>query len=48
VNDRPYVASSYLSVALGRLFGTAMSGRSKERQDVADQAVPLEARLGDG
>jgi SAM-dependent methyltransferase len=45
VNDRPYVASSYLSVALGRLFGTAMSGRSKERQDVADQAVPLEARL---
>jgi 3' terminal RNA ribose 2'-O-methyltransferase Hen1 len=45
VNDRPYVASSFLSVALGRLFGTAMSGRSKERQDVADQAIPLEARL---
>jgi 3' terminal RNA ribose 2'-O-methyltransferase Hen1 len=45
VNDRPYVASSYLSVALGRLFGTAMSGRSKERQDVADQAIPLEVRL---
>jgi 3' terminal RNA ribose 2'-O-methyltransferase Hen1 len=43
VNDRPYVASSYLSVALGRLFGTAMSGRSKERQDVADQAIPVEA-----
>ena len=43
VNDRPYVASSYLSVALGRLFGTAMSGRSKERQHVADQAIPLEA-----
>lgn len=45
VNDRPYVASSFLSVALGRLFGTAMSGRSKERQDVADQAIPLEAWL---
>jgi 3' terminal RNA ribose 2'-O-methyltransferase Hen1 len=45
VNDRPYAASSYLSVALGRLFGTAMSGRSKERQDVADRAIPLEARL---
>jgi 3' terminal RNA ribose 2'-O-methyltransferase Hen1 len=45
VNDRPYAASSYLSVALGRLFGTAMSGRSKERQDVADQAIPLEAWL---
>jgi 3' terminal RNA ribose 2'-O-methyltransferase Hen1 len=45
VNDRPYVTSSYLSVALGRLFGTAMTGRSKERQDVADQAIPLEASL---
>ncbi len=45
VNDRPYVASSYLSVALGRLFGTAMSGRSKERQDLADQVIPLEASL---
>jgi 3' terminal RNA ribose 2'-O-methyltransferase Hen1 len=45
VNDRPYVASSFLSVALGRLFGTAMTGRSKERQDLADQAIPLEAFL---
>src|SRR5262245_56956067 len=26
VNDRPYAASSLLSVALGRVFGTAMSG----------------------
>ena len=29
VNDRPYVLSSFLSVAMGRAFGTAMSGRSK-------------------
>ncbi len=45
VNDRPYVASSFLSVAIGRLFGTAMTGRSKERQELADRAIPLEARL---
>jgi 2-polyprenyl-3-methyl-5-hydroxy-6-metoxy-1,4-benzoquinol methylase len=45
VNDRPYVASSFLSVALGRLFGTAMSGRSKERQELADRSIPLEASL---
>jgi 3' terminal RNA ribose 2'-O-methyltransferase Hen1 len=45
VNDRPYAASSFLSVALGRLFGTAMSGRSKERQELADQPIPLEASL---
>lgn len=28
VNDRPYAAYSFLSVALGRLFSTALSGRS--------------------
>ena len=45
VNDRPYVASSFLSVALGRLFGTALTGRSKERQELADLPIPLEAAL---
>src|SRR5258708_7058869 len=45
VNDRPYASSSFLSVALGRLFGTAMTGRSKERQEAADRAIPLEASL---
>src|ERR1700689_3118731 len=45
VNDRPYVLSSFLSVAMGRAFGTAMSGRSKGRQELADHAIPLTARL---
>ena len=45
VNDRPYAASSLLSVALGRLLGTAMSGRSKQRQELADSAIPLEVSL---
>src|ERR1043165_3902980 len=36
VNDRPYVSSSFLSVALSRVFGTAMGGRSKERQELAN------------
>jgi hypothetical protein len=26
VNDRPYAASSFLSVAIARVFGTALSG----------------------
>jgi 3' terminal RNA ribose 2'-O-methyltransferase Hen1 len=43
VNDRPYAASSFLSVALAKLFSTAMSGRSKERPELAEQAIPLEA-----
>ena len=42
VNDRPYVLSSFLSVALGRAFGTALTGRSKGRQAVAGQ--PRQAR----
>lgn len=45
VNDRPYVASSFLSVALARIFATAMAGTSKERPDLAARDIPLEARL---
>jgi 3' terminal RNA ribose 2'-O-methyltransferase Hen1 len=45
VNDRPYVASSFLSVAISSVFASAMAGRSKERPDLADAAIPLEARI---
>src|SRR6266478_9139308 len=45
VNDRPYVLSSFLSVAMGRALGTAMTGRSKRRQELADQVIPFIASL---
>jgi 3' terminal RNA ribose 2'-O-methyltransferase Hen1 len=45
VNDRPYVASSYLSSTLVEFFSTAMSGRSKERPDLAATAIPLEFQI---
>jgi 3' terminal RNA ribose 2'-O-methyltransferase Hen1 len=45
VNDRPYVASSLLSVAIGQVFGTALLGRSKERTALAETPIPLELRL---
>lgn len=45
VNDRPYVASSFLSVAIGELFGTALSGRCKERPELAEQALPFEVHI---
>jgi 3' terminal RNA ribose 2'-O-methyltransferase Hen1 len=45
VNDRPYVASSFLSVAISEVFGTAMTGRSKDRPELAASAIPLEATL---
>jgi len=45
VNDRPYAVNSFMSVALGRLFATAMGGTSKERQDLANTSIPFIARL---
>jgi 3' terminal RNA ribose 2'-O-methyltransferase Hen1 len=45
VNDRPYAASSFLSVALTRMFRSAIAGTSKERPDLVDRAIPLEATI---
>jgi 3' terminal RNA ribose 2'-O-methyltransferase Hen1 len=42
VNDRPYAASSMLAVALGKVFGTAMSGRCDPRPALAASPLPLE------
>jgi 3' terminal RNA ribose 2'-O-methyltransferase Hen1 len=42
VNDRPYVASSYLTVAMGRVFGTALAGNCQKRPDLVDTILPLE------
>jgi len=43
VNDRPYAASSFLSVALGRALRTATAGTSRERPELAVSTIPLEA-----
>src|SRR5919201_4830730 len=45
VNDRPYVASSFLSVAISRVYNTALGGRSKERPELVEQPLPLGARI---
>jgi 3' terminal RNA ribose 2'-O-methyltransferase Hen1 len=45
VNDRPYVASSYLAVALGQVFGTALTGRSRERPELAARPLALEIHV---
>jgi hypothetical protein len=45
VNDRPYVASSLLSVVLTRWFGSALGGRCERKPDLPEHALPLEARL---
>lgn len=45
VNDRPYVASSFLSVAIAQVFGSALGGRSKDRPELVDQPLPFEVSL---
>jgi 3' terminal RNA ribose 2'-O-methyltransferase Hen1 len=46
VNDRPYVASSFMTVAIAKVFGTALAGRAEDaRQELVDRPLPLEAHL---
>ena len=42
VNDRPYAASSFLSVAMARTLRDAMAGRAPEREALAEAAIPIE------
>ena len=45
VNDRPYVASSLMSVAISRVLGTAIAGTCTSKPELAEKRLPLEARI---
>jgi 3' terminal RNA ribose 2'-O-methyltransferase Hen1 len=45
VNDRPYVASSFLSVAMAEVFRTALQGRCDLHPDLAATTLPFSATL---
>src|SRR5271157_6615078 len=45
VNDRPYAVSSFMSVAISQVFGSALQGRCKDRPELAATSLSLEARL---
>jgi 3' terminal RNA ribose 2'-O-methyltransferase Hen1 len=45
VNDRPYAASSLLSVAIADVFRSALAGRSTERPALPGEVLPLEATV---
>ncbi|MEP6924800.1 MAG: 3' terminal RNA ribose 2'-O-methyltransferase Hen1, partial [Pyrinomonadaceae bacterium] len=45
VNDRSFVASSFLSVAIGQIYRSAMTGKSESHAALAQTAIPLEARV---
>ncbi|MDE7364686.1 MAG: 3' terminal RNA ribose 2'-O-methyltransferase Hen1, partial [Ruminococcus sp.] len=43
VNDRPYASTSFMSTAISRVFGTAMTGRCDKKQELADTPLKLTA-----
>ena len=45
VNDRPYAASSFRSVAIADVFGSALAGQSKDRPELVEQPIPLSVSL---
>jgi 3' terminal RNA ribose 2'-O-methyltransferase Hen1 len=45
VDDRPWAASPLLSLAIARVFGSALAGRSRQRPALARSPLPLEATV---
>jgi 3' terminal RNA ribose 2'-O-methyltransferase Hen1 len=45
VNDRPYVASSLMGVALSKAFSSAMNGKCKDKPALVDMKLPFEVSI---
>jgi len=45
VNDRPYVSSSFMSTAISKVYGTAMTGRADAHQALSDAPLDLTAEI---
>ena len=45
VSDRPYAASSFLSVAIAKTLRNALGGTSKERPELSEQEIALTATV---
>lgn len=45
VNDRPYVSSSFMSTAIAKAFSSALNGNCKDKPELVDVALPLEAQI---
>ncbi len=45
INDRPYVASSFLSVAISHIFSSALSGKCNDKPELVSQQIPLEVKI---
>lgn len=45
VNDRPYVASSFLSGAIAKAFSSALNGRCKDKPEMVNVPLELEVNI---
>jgi 3' terminal RNA ribose 2'-O-methyltransferase Hen1 len=45
INDRPYVASSFLSVAIAKVLSSALKGECDEVPGLAETAMPFRVRI---
>lgn len=45
VNDRPYVASSFASSALVKVFSSALNGNCKDKPELVQQKIPFEVQI---
>lgn len=45
VNDRPYVASSFMSVAIAKAFSTAMGGTCRDKPELVEVAMPFDVTI---
>ena len=41
VNDRPYVASSFMSVAIAKAFSSVLNGKCKDKPELVEVPLPL-------
>ena len=45
VNDRPYAVSSFMSVSISKVIGSALSGKCKDKPELIDKPLQLTANL---
>jgi len=45
VNDRPYACSSFMSIALSRVFGQTLNGSCREKPELVDRPMDLKASI---
>lgn len=45
INDRPYVASSFISVAIAQVLGTALNGQCRQRPELVETQFPFAVKI---